>query len=121
MLLSALLELTLLTGCATQQHDSLVRPKRQYSKTILISTVKSEENWQTPWWRRILHNFTHPETARLTDKKNLVVELVEKRAEMVVGKVVSGASLNKDDPRYQRDKVMGRGRKIWGVLFRLRF
>jgi len=86
-----------------------------------MSTNSREENWRKPWWKKLLYNLSHPETTRLTDQKNLTVEIVEKRADMIVGKVVSGTSFNKDDPRYARDKLSGNGRKIWGVVFRFRF
>jgi len=86
-----------------------------------MSTRKNEENWQKPFWLRLLYNVVHPDHSHLAGTKNLVIEVVEDRSEIVVGKVVSGSNLDSADARHQRDKLSGKGRRIWGMLFRLKF
>lgn len=109
-----------MTGCATQPLDSSERPKRTSGKTVLMSVNPSEENWQRPWWKEIIHRVLHPDHTHLLDTKSISVEVVEKRGYVVAGKIAKGGP-SVDDDRYQRDKVMGRGRKIWGIAWLWKF
>jgi len=81
-----------------------------------MSVNPNEEDRKKPWYQRIRLDRAH-----MTTKKKMTIELIEKRADLIVGKIVSGSFLNKEDPRFMRDKVDGRGRKIWGVMFRFKF
>ena len=100
---SPLLTLSLLIPLASCGHS----PR----KTILLP--------YNPTWYERVWNGVDVDRTRITDNKNLIVHVGD-RVDVVVGKVVTGTSFSKDDPRVQRDKLNGRGRRIWGVLVKIK-
>jgi len=66
------------------------------------------------------HERINIDRTQLTKRKTITVEVAD-NVEIEVGKVVNGSKLDPTDPRYNIDKAMGRGRKLWGAMFRYRF
>ena len=91
---------TLLVACssAPQRTILLPRPKPQWYDAIDVDINRDT----------------------LTKSKSITVH-IGKRVDVVAGKIVGGGKPSIEDERYQRDRVTGKTRKIWGVLFRWKF